>query len=135
MTEDFRQQYKEEARQVLKSLEQSLLQLEKTPDLDELNNAYRYLHTLKGSAGMFDFFSIERLAHELESVYASIRTGARTVDGFIIDLTFRAIDVFAELIEEREAESEVAAIIAELQHEGTAQNSQKTDSEVNSACY
>jgi two-component system, chemotaxis family, sensor kinase CheA len=96
---DFQQEYIEEAKQVLKSLENSLLELEKSPDPEQLNNVYRYLHTLKGSAGMFGYTHVERLSHELEYVYSDIRDGLRQQDDFILDLTFHAVDVFRDLLD------------------------------------
>ena len=78
MSTDFRLEFIEESKQVLKSLEQSLLRLEKnSSDPEEINNAYRYLHTLKGGAGMFGFDEVERLAHELEDIYSDVRDGIR----------------------------------------------------------
>src|SRR5262245_4124558 len=103
MINEFQQEYIEEARQILKSLESSLLELEKKATPDEINNVYRYLHTLKGSAGMFGFTQIERLAHELESVYSDIRDGVRQSDELIVDLTLHAVDVFSDLIDGKDA--------------------------------
>ena len=99
MNNEFQQEYIEESRQILKSLENSLLELEKRSAPDELNNVYRYLHTLKGSAGMFGFKNIETLAHELEYLFSDIRDGIRQLDEFVLDLTLHATDVFADLIE------------------------------------
>src|SRR5688572_22821817 len=99
MKTDFQQEYIEEAKQVLKSLQQSLLQLaSKDAGQEEVNNVYRYLHTLKGSAGMFGFHTIEQVSHELEYVFSDIRDGIRQQDDFIIDLTLHAADVISYLL-------------------------------------
>jgi two-component system chemotaxis sensor kinase CheA len=111
MINEFQQEYIEEAKQILKSLESSLLGLEKRATPDEINNVYRYLHTLKGSAGMFGFTQIERLAHELESIYSDIRDGIRQTDEFTLDLTLHAVDVFADLIDGKDASKETDKII------------------------
>ncbi|HEY3430651.1 MAG TPA: chemotaxis protein CheA [Cyclobacteriaceae bacterium] len=111
MMNDFQQEYIEEAKQILKSLEHSLLELEKNASPDEINNVYRYLHTLKGSAGMFGFTQVERLSHELESIYSDIRDGIRQTDEFILDLTLHAVDVFADLIDGKDASKEVDKVI------------------------
>src|SRR5688572_4711819 len=111
MINDFQQEYIEEAKQILKSLEHSLLELEKNASPDEINNVYRYLHTLKGSAGMFGFTQVERLSHELESIYSDIRDGIRQTDEFILDLTLHAVDVFADLIDGKDAAKEVDKIV------------------------
>ena len=114
MSHDFHQEYIVEAKQLLKSLEQSLLELEKNFSIEELNNVYRYLHTLKGSAGMFGFHHVERLSHELESVYSDIRDGIRQQDEFILDLTLHAIDVLTDLIDGKDAVKEADKIIESI---------------------
>jgi two-component system chemotaxis sensor kinase CheA len=115
MINEFQQEYIEEAKQILKSLEHSLLELEKSATPDEINNVYRYLHTLKGSAGMFGYNQIERLAHELESIYSDVRDGVRQTDEFILDLTLHAVDVFADLIDGKDAAKETDKIIQTIQ--------------------
>ena len=114
MIADFQQEYIEEAKQILKSLEQSLMQLEKTSDAEEINNVYRYLHTLKGSAGMFGFHTVERLSHELESIYSDVRDGVRQQDEFIFDLTLHAVDVLGDLIDGKDAGKEAEKIISDI---------------------
>jgi len=111
MNNDFLQEFIEEAKQLLKSLEQSLLELEKNASSEEVNKVYRYLHTLKGSGGMFGFHNIERLSHELESVYSDIRDGIRQQDDFILDLTLHAVDVLADLLDGKDAEKDSEKII------------------------
>src|SRR5688572_19894304 len=115
MKADFQQEYIEEAKQVLKSLQQSLLQMaNKDAGQEEVNNVYRYLHTIKGSAGMFGYHEIERLSHELESVFSDIRDGIRQHDDFIIDLTLHAADVLSDLLDGKDVLKESGRIIADL---------------------
>src|SRR6478609_7222266 len=112
---DFLQEYIEEAKQVLKNLEESLLRFEqRSADAEEINTVYRYLHTLKGSAGMFGFHDVERLSHELESVYSDIRDGIRQQDDFILDLALHAVDVFVDLLDGKDAAKEVDKILKDL---------------------
>jgi len=112
---DFIQEYIEEAKQVLKSLEGALMQFEqRSADPEEINTVYRYLHTLKGSAGMFGFHDVERLSHELESVYSDIRDGIRQQDEFIIDLALHAVDVLGDLLDGKDAVKEADRIIADI---------------------
>lgn len=112
---DFIQEFIEEAKQVLKNLEESLLQFEhRTAEAEEINTVYRHLHTLKGSAGMFGFHEVERLSHELESVYSDIRDGIRQQDDFILDLTLHAVDVLGDLLDGKDSTKEVDKIIASV---------------------
>ncbi len=114
MISDFQQEFIEEAKQVLKNLEQSLLQLEKKSEPEEINSVYRYMHTLKGSAGMFGFHDIERLSHELESVYSDVRDGVRQLDEFILDLTLNAVDILGDLLNGKDVAKEVDRIIKDI---------------------
>ena len=112
---DFIQEFIEEAKQVLKNLEESLLHFEhRAAEAEEINTVYRHLHTLKGSAGMFGFHEVERLSHELESVYSDIRDGIRQHDDFILDLTLHAVDVLGDLLDGKDSAKEVDKIIASL---------------------
>lgn len=112
---EFHQEYIEESKQVLRSLEQSLLHLEKKQEPEEVNNAYRYLHTIKGSAGMFGMTDVERLAHELEAIFSDVRDGIRQLDEFILELTLHAIDVFIDLLDGRDATKQTEQIIQSVQ--------------------
>jgi two-component system chemotaxis sensor kinase CheA len=114
MNNEFLQEFIEEAKQVLKHLEHSLLELEKRATPEEINNTYRFLHTIKGGAGMFGLHSAERLAHELESVYSDVRDGIRQHDEFILDLALHTVDVLAELIQGKGDEKEVEKIIQSI---------------------
>jgi len=122
---DFQQEYIEEARGVLKQLEESLLQCEgKAADTQLINTIYRHLHTLKGSAGMFGYHDVERLSHELEAVYSDIRDGIRQLDDFILDLTLHAVDVLRDLIGGKDAVKEADSIIksvADLKQSGDSE--------------
>jgi two-component system, chemotaxis family, sensor kinase CheA len=110
------QEYLEESRQLLSKLEQSLVALEKNSSTEEINNVYRYMHTLKGSAGMFGFDHIERLAHELEFLYSDIRDGLRQVDEAVIDIALHAVDIFADLLNGMDSGNEVDKLIATIHH-------------------
>ncbi|HEY0744301.1 MAG TPA: chemotaxis protein CheA [Chryseosolibacter sp.] len=115
MKTDFQQEYIEEAKQILKSLQQSLLQMaDKDAGAEEVNNVYRYLHTLKGSAGMFGFQTIEQVSHELEYVFSDIRDGIRQQDDFIIDLTLHVADVISDLLDGKDVNKAANKIITDL---------------------
>ena len=66
--------YKEEARELLVVLEDSLLQLERSPDDKELvGQIFRALHTIKGSGSMFGFDRIAAFTHEVETTFDLVR--------------------------------------------------------------
>lgn len=56
-----------EALEILDSTEDFLLDIEKKKNINEnYNNVYRMFHSLKGSAGMLGFFSLQKHVHFLE---------------------------------------------------------------------
>ena len=111
---DPREYYKEEAFELLTTLEQNLLDLEESPrDMDIVNNIFRALHTIKGSGSMFGFDHIARFTHEVETLFDLIREGKITSDSALIDCTLAARDHIKvllinddELPEEKDEETE-----------------------------
>jgi two-component system chemotaxis sensor kinase CheA len=92
--------FSEEAADQLREWEESLLALEKSPsDSEPLNNLFRAIHTLKGSAGFIGFDLLQKLAHDLESSLSSVRDGQRPYDGTLSDLLFQGLDLARSLIE------------------------------------
>ena len=98
-----------ETQQLLKSLEEVLLQSEreKTLSAEHINEIFRVMHTIKGSASMMSLENLSKLAHALEDLFDKIREGkARTdtdsIEG-VIELVFSASDIFKEEIDKLSA--------------------------------
>ena len=54
--DDLSESFVNEANELLESLEEALLKLENHPDdKEEINTAFRVMHSLKGMGGMFGF--------------------------------------------------------------------------------
>lgn len=88
-----RDTYREEAYELLASMEASLLELEKSPEDGEIiAGIFRAMHTVKGSGAMFGFDEIAGFTHELETVYDRIRGGEMKVSKNLIDLTLKSCD-------------------------------------------
>lgn len=64
-----------EEQQLLESLENLLLDGEhgRKLSVDQINEVFRIMHTIKGAAAMMEFDEIARLSHALEDVFAFIR--------------------------------------------------------------
>ncbi|MFW5811549.1 MAG: chemotaxis protein CheA [Alkalispirochaetaceae bacterium] len=93
MLDDFKQSFRDEAFELLNSLEESLLELENNPDNpDEISAVFRAMHTIKGSAAMFGFEEISGFAHNVENVLDEVRDGTLPVDAELISLTLEARD-------------------------------------------
>jgi two-component system chemotaxis sensor kinase CheA len=99
MIDDFVTGFIEEVKELLLQLEDDLIGLEKNPrNVEIINNIFRVMHTLKGSAGMVGFKNIQDLTHEFESVYEQIREGVLAVDSEIIDITLKAKDQILNML-------------------------------------
>lgn len=93
MNENHSHIFKEEAHELLAQLEDSLLELEESPEDQELiGSIFRAMHTIKGSGSMFGFDEIASFTHEVESVYDKVRDGRIPVTKALIDLTLQARD-------------------------------------------
>ena len=77
MADDFLLEFIDESRTHLVACEQILLALKPdvAPPADEINAAFRALHTVKGGAGFLEQEAIQRLAHAGEMVLDALRTG------------------------------------------------------------
>lgn len=90
----------EESRELLATMEDALLKLESSPDDAEIiNAAFRAIHTIKGSAGLFGLDHIVHFTHTAESVLESVRSGEQTLDGELAALLLVTRDHVANLIE------------------------------------
>ncbi|OHD81183.1 MAG: hypothetical protein A3J97_12065 [Spirochaetes bacterium RIFOXYC1_FULL_54_7] len=119
MIDKFRETFREEAEELLSQLEDVLLELETRPDDVELiNAAFRAVHTIKGSAGMFGFEKAGRFTHDLENLLDACRSGLRAVDSRVIDLSLRARDKIRAMLAEADSsapfDEEAQALMAEF---------------------
>ncbi|MBN2814501.1 MAG: chemotaxis protein CheA [Bacteroidales bacterium] len=99
MMDDIVKGFIEEVKELLLQLEDDLITLENNPHNPEIvNNIFRVMHTLKGSAGMVGYKNIQDLTHGFESTYEQIREGNLQVDSEIIDITLKAKDLIMEML-------------------------------------
>ncbi|MGR2737863.1 chemotaxis protein CheA [Billgrantia sp. Q4P2] len=95
--------FRQEARDLLESLEQVLLDLEQTPhDRELVDSAFRSLHTLKGSGAMFGFDEVADFVHEFETAFDRVRKGLASVSPELIAVALSARDHVGNLVEEPE---------------------------------
>jgi len=99
MTDANASAYREEARELLAELEVSLLELEDRPaDSDLIGRVFRALHTIKGSGAMFGFEAIAAFAHEIETVFDQVRSGAIAATPALVEATLAARDHIQALL-------------------------------------
>ncbi len=109
--EQLKQKFLEEASELLVSLEEGLLNLDKNrDDADSVNQVFRVMHSLKGSGAMFGFDTLSSFAHKLEDIYDLVRSKKLKVTRTLIDATFDSIDVFKTLLKDDKEISEEALL-------------------------
>ncbi|MGA8740042.1 MAG: chemotaxis protein CheA [Terracidiphilus sp.] len=100
-TDQFRQAFREEAREILLDLESALLELNEHPgDMELVGRAFRALHTIKGSGAMFGFDELAGFTHHLENAFDELRSGRLAVTAELVDLTLAALDHIRAFLEE-----------------------------------
>jgi Chemotaxis protein histidine kinase and related kinases len=95
----FRTLFIEEAQSLLNNYEVDLLELEKHPsDTKLIESAFRSIHTLKGTSGMYGFDYISELTHKLESIFQAIRDKKIEFNKELFEITFSVVDILRKLL-------------------------------------
>lgn len=119
----------------LEQLERDLLSLETSPSADGvLNNAFRSMHTIKGSAGCLGFNCVETLAHSAENLLAAIRNKLIPFDNSIGDLMFKTVDGLRRMLQSIESSGvenaeESVGLLASLNRIATQYTSDESEPE------
>lgn len=104
----------EEAFDMLDRLEQNILILDKDRNnTDAIQEIFRAVHTLKGSAGAIELFDTQKYAHRFEDLLDLIRNNQIKVDDKTIDILLKGIDILKELINGASEEKEYSGNIEE----------------------
>ncbi|MEF8864548.1 MAG: chemotaxis protein CheA [Salinibacter sp.] len=97
-----------EATEIYDGLEGDLLQLEKTPEDEELvDSVFRDVHTVKGTAGFLDLEQLSTLAHRFEEVLDAMRDQEVDFEPAMTDVMLCAFDhmkVLTQQVIDRELE-------------------------------
>jgi len=101
------QEFLTESTELLDSLESDLVELEEQcTDMELINKAFRALHTIKGSASFLAMAELVSIAHAAETALNAARNGDTVIDGPLMDMLLRAIDVIKVQLGEIESGSE-----------------------------
>ena len=121
--DQFKNAFREEAREVLVDLESALLELnENRGDAELVGRVFRALHTIKGSGAMFGFEDLAAFTHNLENAFDEVRNGRLKIGAELIDLTLAALDQIRAMLEESQAatppvdQAVCAEILAGVRH-------------------
>lgn len=89
----------DESKEYIQLLNDSLLELEKTPsDLEQINRAFRALHTLKGMAGTMGFESLAKLCHRMENYLDAVRADKVKITSNEMDYLFAGLDYVEKML-------------------------------------
>ncbi len=127
-TDKAREEFFSEAQEIIESFSRNLLALDAaqksgSSDPSLVNEAFRAVHTLKGLAGLFGATRMGSLSHQLEDVLDDLRLGRMELSAQVLDVLFRAIDVYAQILtaEKEGSDKSISAVdelIAKLQRLG-----------------
>lgn len=108
----------DEAGEHLENLNQRVLELDKGEITeDTINEIFRAAHSLKGTSGSMGFTRLQRLTHDMESVFSLVREGKLSVGSDLVDLLFRCLDAVQAYLDN----------IRETSDEGTETNQDLID--------
>ncbi len=119
-TDKAREEFFSEAQEIIESFSRNLLALDAAQksgsgDPSLVNEAFRAVHTLKGLAGLFGATRMGSLSHQLEDVLDDLRLGRMELSAEVLDVLFRAIDVYAQILAaEKEGSDEPNAAVDDL---------------------
>jgi two-component system chemotaxis sensor kinase CheA len=97
-----------ECREMLEALGGEIVAWEAEPDdRARLDSIFRFVHTVKGNCGFFDFPRLEALSHAAEDALADVRAGRRQPDGALVSAVLAIIDRIGEMVASIEAGEEM----------------------------
>ena len=93
--------YVEESRDMLRSMEAGLLDIEQLAgDAEAINALFRAAHTIKGSAGLFGLDGIVGFTHGVESALDHVREGTLAIDASLAALLLECCDHITQLVDD-----------------------------------
>ena len=111
-----------ETREMLEASEGEIIAWEADPsDRARLDTIFRFVHTVKGNCGFFDFPRLAALSHAAEDALADCRAQRRDADSALVSAVLAIIDRIAQMADAIEAGEEFPEggdeeLIAALEH-------------------
>ncbi len=86
--------------EAIDELNQGLLGLEENPaDAELLNKVFRCAHNIKGASGAAGLKGMNRLTHEMETVFDQLRSGRLSLNDELMNAVFQAVDRLRAVID------------------------------------
>lgn len=83
-----------ETNEAFASMDNDLVNLEQNPgDMELIKSIFRRMHTIKGSASIFDFKTLKNTAHKLEDLMDWVKKNTQEASHEIIELLFEGVDI------------------------------------------
>ncbi len=99
-----------ETREMLEASGEEIVAWEADPsDKARLDTIFRFVHTVKGNCGFFDFPRLERLSHAAEDALADCRAGRRKPDRTLVSAVLAIMDRIGQMNDAIEAGEEYPA--------------------------
>ena len=93
MLDELKKLFIQEVKELLEKTESNLLLLEKDhSNKDLLMEIYRTMHTIKGSAGVYNLKKTILIAHSFEDLFKKIEDSRIEINNKIISLSLKAVD-------------------------------------------
>ncbi len=94
-----------ETREMLEASASEIIAWEANPaDGSRLDAIFRFVHTVKGNCGFFDFPRLAGLSHAAEDALADVRAGRRHPDSVLVSAVLAIIDRIVEMVDAIERE-------------------------------
>lgn len=98
--EEFIQEFVDKAISHVTNVETGLLKIDEAPlDPELINNIFRAVHSIKGTAGFFGLKKIVELSHAMENIFGEIRNKKMNITQEMIDLLLASNDCLKGMIE------------------------------------
>ncbi len=113
-----------ETREMLEASEGEIIAWEADPsDKARLDSIFRFVHTVKGNCGFFDFPRLASLSHAAEDALADCRAGRRVPDSDLVTAVLAIVDRISHMVDAIEAgddypEGGDEALVAALGNDG-----------------
>src|SRR6187455_846946 len=97
--DDLLAEFVAETREMLAALAGEIVAWEANPaDRARLDTIFRFVHTVKGNCGFFDFPQLESLSHAAEDALADVRAGRRQPDPALVSGVLAVIDRIGDMV-------------------------------------
>ncbi len=94
-----------ETREMLEASEGEIIAWEADPaDRARIDTIFRFVHTVKGNCGFFDFPRLASLSHAAEDALADCRAGRRDPDSDLVSAVLAIIDRIVQMVDAIEAD-------------------------------